>query len=255
MKKNILLLGFVVISSITFQNCKKCEEPIVGIQNYLFDGLDVNTKLPVSDTTNAFAYVSGEIEGVPFSLVDGKEGFEFIDYASAFFTRPFSTDSAYFRKSGVSSAWHFQTKRDSNKFWRVWLNLPSFLPKSATEFNQYKRDFTTPVKVFELFDSGVEVDNPNFTISKAMICIIREDFFKVSGVLKGDQRIVSTGSLNVSQSNSFLKLVSVTKHPTIVNNYYLYELHYEFECNFNNGSRDIRLSKGKAKVWVRDIIY
>jgi hypothetical protein len=255
MKKYIFCLYLAIVILAIFTNCKKCEDPVGTPQNYLLDGLDANTKLPVSDTTNAFAYITGEIDGTPFSLVDEKDKISFLDYASAFFIRPFSWDSSYFTKNGVSSSWYFQTKLDSSQYWRVNFDLPSFRPKNTGEFNRYKMDLSTIGKVYKFGSSGVQTSNPNFTISDAEIDIIRQDKYILNGTPTPDVRLVSTISTRVSQANSFLKLVSIVKHPNVVNSYYLYELHYEFECNFNNGSRDIRLSKGKAKVWVRDIIY
>jgi hypothetical protein len=97
MKRIIVLVVFCsIVIFLGLVSCKKCEDPVITPQNYLLDGLDANTKLPVSDTTNAFAYITGEIDGTPFSLVDGKDKIRFLDYASAFFIRPFSWDSSYF---------------------------------------------------------------------------------------------------------------------------------------------------------------
>jgi hypothetical protein len=255
MKNKLVYLSILLVSLSVFTNCKKCEDPVVAPQNYLLAGLDANTKLPVSDTTNAFAYVTGEIDGVPFAVVDGKDKIQFIDYASAVFIRAFNWDSSYFVRNGLSSAWYFETKHDSSQYWQIKLDLPSFKPKNESEFNQYKRDLSTVGKVYKFGSAGVQTDNPNFTISDAEIDIIRKDIYTVNGAPTYDIRLVSTIDPKLSQSNSYLRLVSVTKHQNLVNSYYYYELHYEFECNFNTGTKEIRLSKGKAKVWVRDIVY
>jgi hypothetical protein len=80
-KHSAILFTLCSVFLISHSNCKKCEDPVVAAEsNYLIAGLDPATKLPNSDTTGAFAYIQGNIDGQSFCLVDGKDGVRYLDY-------------------------------------------------------------------------------------------------------------------------------------------------------------------------------
>jgi hypothetical protein len=115
--KNLILL----ILALSLCACKKEEQAV----NSLIYGLDANTKLPKSDTTNAYAYIQGYIDGEYFSLVKDKDSIDLTDRASEVFSNDYDNLKRYEQtapKGALGPTWIFEQPETMEKRWPLYLH-------------------------------------------------------------------------------------------------------------------------------------
>ena len=233
--KNIIVLFCLFIIGLI--SCKKDALPT----NSLISGLDPNVKLPNADTTGAFAYIEGYIDGERFCLVDGKDSVKMVDYASAFFGFEYQKEW----NNGIGGAWFFQQNESflrSDKGWYVAFSIPTFgAARDTSEFNAFKKKYATPgiftnIKLVNVYDN---LDLFNFSIMRSDIYNGKWNTLGLG--IRGDE----------DQTGSYIKLVSV-KHYIYTLHGYHDEMIYEFDLKLS-GNR--HLTKGRMKTWVENIRY
>jgi hypothetical protein len=243
--KNILLF----LTIISFFSCKK-EEPII---NSLIYGLDPNTKLPKADTTNAYAYIQGYIDGEYFSLVKGKDSVDITDRASIVFSNDYQSDWATTTPKGaVAPTWIIEQPETMEKRWYINFALPGYpLEKKGAGFKEYKKKYTTPATFTNI---GYSQDSTQF--NKFDFQIFRRDIYNgvwndIGALTPWDD--IAPGK-RLDQTGSYIKLISVRYVPNAV---FKYELIYEFDIKLTgggpNGAREFHLTKGRMKTWLLDI--
>lgn len=244
--KNILLLFTIIF----FFSCKKEEQAV----NNLIYGLDPNTKLPKSDTTNAYAYIQGYIDGEYFSLVKSKDSIDFTDRASEVFSNDYVNLSRYEQtapKGALGPTWIIEQPETMEKRWYINFKLPGYpLEKKGVGFKEFKKKYTSPSTFTNI---GYSQDSSEF--SKFDLEIFRTDFY--AGKLN-TFGVVSWGRIDkekgIDQKDSYVKLVSVKYVPNAV---FKYEMIYEFDLKLLGGSpigiKVFHLTKGRMKTWLLDI--
>lgn len=234
MKNLIILLSLSIIGLLA---CKKEALPI----NSLIQGLDANIKLPNSDTTGAFAYIEGYIDGERFCLVDSKDSVKWKDYASALFGFEYQKEWL----NGIGGAWYFQqpeSGKGGDKRWYIRFALPTFgIAQDTSQFNAFKKKYATPNTY-----TNLKEDNLNDNLNIFRLEIWRSDIYDGKWTTRG---LVSYE--NLDQTGSYIKLVSV-KHYVYTTHGYHDEMTYEFDLKLS-GNR--HLTKGRMKTWVENIRY
>ena len=237
MKNTIVLFSLLILGLIS---CKKEIVSTTGT-NSLISGLDPNVKLPNADTTGAFAYIEGYIDGERFCLVDGKDSVKFQDYASAFFGFEYQKEW----NNGIGGAWYFQQPEGivgKDKRWYIWFTLPTFgAARDTSEYNAFKKKYATPgtftnIKLINTFDN----------LDLFSLSIFRSDIYD------GKWNTYGLGSMgDQDQTGSYIKLVSV-KHYVYTTHGYHDEMIYEFDLKLSDNRH---LTKGRMKTWVENIRY
>jgi hypothetical protein len=240
--KNILVF-FIIVS---FFSCKKEEQAV----NSLIYGLDPSTKLPKADTTNAYAYIQGYIDGEYFSLVKGKDSIDLTDRASEVFSNDYENLKRYEMtapKGALAPTWIIEQPETMGKRWYINFSLPGYpLEKKGIGFKEFKKKYTTPSTYTNI---GYSQDSSEF--SKFNIEIHRVDYYK--DILVGLNDIsIATFDPDIErakaiQKNSYIKLISVRYVPNAV---FKYEMIYEFDVLLTGGKH---LTKGRMKTWLLDI--
>ena len=222
------LVKLFLFSVILLAACKK-----EAITNSLFTGLDPSVKLPNADTTGAFAYIEGYIDGERFCLVSGKDSINFVDYASAMFGYDYQKEWV----NGIGGFWYFEQPETFSKRWSVEFRLPTFgASRDVKEFPEFKKKYSTPGTF-----TNLDACSPTNNLDQFNLQINRTDDFD------GKPNTLGLWLCGESQAGSFIKLVSVRKvayYPGIT---YHYELIYEFDLKLTNGKH---LTKGRMKTWV-----
>ncbi len=234
--KNIMVLFCLLMIGLI--SCKKDALPAT---NSLITGLDPNIKLPNADTTGAFAYIEGYIDGERFCLVDGKDSVKMKDYASAFFGFEYQKEWI----NGIGGAWYFQQPEGNvgkDKRWYIRFTLPTFgAARDTSEFNAFKKKYATPNTFTNLKKVSGSDNLDMFSLE-----IFRSDIYNgkwnTYGLISYD---------DIDQTGSYIKLVSV-KHHIYTTHGYHDEMTYEFDLKLS-GNR--HLTKGRMKTWVENIRY
>ena len=236
MKNTMVLFCLLIVGLIS------CKKDVVSTgTNSLISGLDPNVKLPNADTTGAFAYIEGYIDGERFCLVHGKDSVKMVDYASAFFGFEYQKEWI----NGIGGAWYFQQPEGvagKDKRWYIRFSIPTFgSARDTSEFNGFKKKYATPgtfrnIKLVNVYDN---LDLFTFEIWRSDIYNGKWNTYGLS--TRGDE----------DQKGSYIKLVSV-KHYVYTTHGYHDEMIYEFDLKLS-GNR--HLTKGRMKTWVENIRY
>lgn len=240
MKKVLIFLAIAFV----FNSCQP-DTNSDAIHTLLPD-LPTSTKLPRMDTTNAFAYIAGTIGDLPFSIVPGKDSVQVTDIASYGFT--FAYDSVMMYAHGVTGVWQFSEPFTRPKGWNFQFNLPSMPAKqNAVAYKKRKIELSTPQTFTNIGDSNVPFNDNTAKGNQFSIQVIRADNY--NGKL--ETRLCETKK--ALQTGSFVRLVSIRNVKS--SNSPNYELMYEFDVNVQSDKTlpPVRM-KGKAKVWLFDIV-
>jgi hypothetical protein len=237
--KNILFCTFLLFVSLL--SCKK--EPK---ENSLIRGLDPTVKLPNADTTNAFAFIEGYIDGERFCLVSKKDSVEWIDYASALFCCDFQKEWV----NGIGGSWYFEQPETWNKRWYIQFILPTFdAVRDKNEYTNFRKKYSTP-NSFNNFYTG----KPNSGVDNFSLNVFRTDI--INGT-QGTSGLTSWGDVKqgvpLDQTGSFIKLVSITKMDPVKSGGYNYQLIYEFDLKLLSGNGVLHLTKGRMKTWIENL--
>ena len=237
MKNIIVLFCLFVVGLIS------CKKDVVVPTNSLITGLDANVKLPNADTTGAFAYIEGYIDGERFCLVHGKDSIKMVDYSSAFFGFEYQKEW----NNGIGHAWFFTQPEGvigKDKRWYIEFFGPTFgAARDTSGFNTFKKKYATP-------GTFTNIKKPlTYTyedIDKFTLNIFRSDIYNGKWNTLG----LGTGG-DEDQTGSYIKLVSVKHHVSTPHGYHD-EMIYEFDLKLL-GNR--HLTKGRMKTWVENIRY
>lgn len=231
------LIALMFLSIIGLISCKKDALPTKS----LISGLDPNVKLPNADTTGAFAYIEGYIDGERFCLVDGKDSVKFKDYASAFFGFDYQKEWI----NGIGGAWYFKQPEGvigKDKSWYIRFAIPTFgAARDTTEYNSFKKKYASLGTFTNLTRSSLSDNLDMFRLE-----IWRSDIYNGKWNTYG-----LTAEAAEDQTGSYIKLVSV-KHYVYTTHGYHDEMIYEFDLKLS-GNR--HLTKGRMKTWVENIRY
>lgn len=262
MKKGFFL--FLVIVSIFA--CKK-KEVLIANQNVLFGNrLDASIQLPNQDTTNAFSFFQGEINGQKFCAVTDKDSFKLADFASYNYGK-YEIRSDTF---GAAFSWNLQ-QYAFNDFkpnsWALKFYAPGYAAtysktSNASLYSSFIKETTTPNTIFKVggiygpgYDSIINYHDEaiNKVIAQGKVCTIDFTYFPSAG----SAGVTASTFFTPQSSTSYCKLVSVRYFPYYgvypYTNYH-YELTYEFECDLGSDSYPVKLTKGRAKFWVVDFV-
>lgn len=267
---NYNLLFFLSFIGVFSTSCKDktstTTDPIS--YNYLFgDQVAANIKLPTHDTTGAFSYISGEINGEKFSVSvfnsSGNDSIEMFDGASKLlysvyrpsFDQAFPTDTTIF----PICFWNWEAiKQDiGSTSWFISLSTGFYDKTGAASFLKYKQSVTTPGSFLNIGcinstanTTGTCWGDRNVELKLSLITIS-------NSTSVNNNHTASTIDSIAQPSTSYTKVLSVKKYPDGVvyqNKNYHYEITYGFDCYLNGNSQGkTHITNGKAKVWAEDI--
>jgi hypothetical protein len=241
--KNLILL----LLALSLCACKKEEQAV----NSLIYGLDPSIKLPKADTTNAYAYIQGYIDGEYFSLVKGKDSIDLTDRASEVFSNDYENLKRYEMtapKGALAPTWIIEQPETMEKRWYINFSLPGYpLEKKGVGFKEFKKKYTTPSTYTNI---GYSQDSSEF--SRFNFEFHRVDYYDYGGKVSLNDFSISTFESDIqraktTQKDSYIKLLSVRYVPNAV---FKYEIIYEFDVILTGGKH---LTKGRMKTWLLDI--
>jgi hypothetical protein len=247
--KNLILF----LLTLACFSCKKEEQVKI---NKLIYGLDPNVTLPRADTTNAFSYFQGYIDGEYFSVVHDKDSFQMIDVASYIYGNDYKKEwFQYFPDGGaISPLWIFQQPETREKKWYISFNLPAYSSKKGeSNFLSFKRKYTTPATFTNL---AYRIDSSSF--ENFSLQINRTDIYdgKLNNIGVASWGDIAKGK-PIDQTGSYIKLISVRYVDYIPNTSYHYEMIYEFDLKLLGGGATepsiLHLTKGRMKTWLVNI--
>lgn len=265
-----------VILFLVFVFCYGCKtktdtstDPI--IYNYLFgDQIGANVKLPTHDTTNAFSYISGEINGEKFSIAiinsTGNDSIEMYDGSSKLLSTTYKPYIDSFYKPSDSTFFPFcswgwlSLKKDiGTTSWSITINSGLYDQKGQASFLAFKKSFVTPGSILNMgcsgnsYSSGACWGDKNVEFMVGLNTVVG-----INSEVKTNLRASSVDP-TLQTSSTYFKVLSVNNYPNGViyrGKTYRNEITYGFDCFLNGNSQGkTHITNGKAKVWSEDIKF